>query len=179
MAKYEHDPRSFFSALRRIERLHQPSVSSDPVSDLLPSGVRVLDLRHQLQTRVDISSQCAGEPAPNNSWLPGANYRRETVRAIVRLVRLHEPHVRHSQGNRPRHSLMATAPGGSYDGPLLCAAFKRAAMVSHSAAKLSKTRRPASSESAGASHRQRAAWCNRSASFACFIPTLQNIFRRE
>jgi hypothetical protein len=65
---------------------------------------------------------------------------------------------------------------GSYDASLFCATFKRAAMVSHSAARSNKTRRPTSSESARASHRQRAAWCNRSASFACFILTPKDIF---
>ena len=59
---------------------------------------------------------------------------------------------------------------GSYDASLLCAAFRRAAMVSHSAARSNKTRRPVSSDSARASHRQRAAWCNRSDSFTSLVP---------
>ena len=33
--KYRHDPRPFTSALLHIDRLHQPSVPSDPASDLL------------------------------------------------------------------------------------------------------------------------------------------------
>jgi hypothetical protein len=63
------------------------------------------------------------------------------------------------------------APGISATArPLSLSRLKVAAMVSHSAAKSSMTRRAASSESARASHRQRAAWFNRLASFTSLIP---------
>ena len=137
-----------------------------------PSGVRVLDLGISFKLAMIFHPGVLASQRPITLGYPAPAFgERRYKRSFGLFVCTNRTCgvVRVIDHGLPLWQLLRA---GSYDASLLCAAFRRAAMVSHSAARSNKTRLPVSSESARASHRQRAAWCNRSAWFNVVHPQL-------
>ena len=85
--------------------------TSDQRTGSRPSGARVIVLGITFKLTMIFHLGVLARQCPITLGYSAPAFD-ERVQAIVQLVRLHEPHVRRSQGNRPWPPLMATAPGG-------------------------------------------------------------------